>query len=70
MSTQEIQVTVGERIRALRNERKWTQQRLAEAASTIQEVVSDVEQGLHVPLLTTLQRFASALGVPISSLLP
>jgi transcriptional regulator with XRE-family HTH domain len=70
MNTSGIHVSFGERVRTLRKKRNLTQQQLAEAVGTVQEVVSDVEKGIHVPLLSTLERFASALGVKPSSLLP
>jgi transcriptional regulator with XRE-family HTH domain len=61
--------TTGDKVRALRKERGWLQQDLAERARVSMQTVSNLETGRHVPELATLSKIAKALGVPLSELL-
>ncbi|HYO49075.1 MAG TPA: helix-turn-helix transcriptional regulator, partial [Chloroflexia bacterium] len=57
-----------ERLRAARLERKMTVAELAEASMLSKGFISQVESGRSNPSLASLQRIASALGVPLASL--
>lgn len=62
---------LGHRIRALREERRMTQQALASAAGIATDMVSRLENGHYTsPGLRTLVRIADGLGLSVSSLLP
>ncbi len=60
---------VGSRLRALRTERKMSQEALAEAAAVQSVVVSRAERGVALPSLGTLRALAGALDVQVSVLL-
>lgn len=60
---------IGARIRQLRTQRGLTLQDLARETSTTAGYLSQLERDLTEPSLATLRRIASALGVPIFSLL-
>lgn len=59
---------LGERIRALRQERQLTVRRLAAAAGVSVGLISQVERGINNPSLDTLRRVAQALDVPLFDL--
>jgi transcriptional regulator with XRE-family HTH domain len=54
---------VGDRIRQLRNERKWTQQMLADHADIGQDHLSELERGKKEIGIRALERIAEALDV-------
>jgi len=56
---------VGEAIRILRNERKMSQQRLADSMGTARSYLSKLERGLIDPSLSTLERAARALRLDV-----
>jgi len=58
------------KIRELRNRQGLSQKMLAARCGSDREWLSRIESGRHVPTLPTLQRVASALGVPLVDLLP
>jgi len=62
-------MSVGERLRAARTERKLSLKELGSAAKLSKGFISQVESGTSNPSLKTLRRLADALGVPVSSLL-
>jgi transcriptional regulator with XRE-family HTH domain len=59
----------GERLRALRLGRLWSQQDLADAAGVTESTVNRLENGLQSARLSTMRRLASALDVKPSELL-
>jgi transcriptional regulator with XRE-family HTH domain len=59
---------LGQRIKALRQERALQQRQLAEKAELTPSMVSQIESGRLTPSLNTLGRIAGALGVPIAVL--
>ena len=59
---------VGENIRARRKARRWTQQKLAEAAGLSTYFIGAVERGQAVVSLRALDQIARALKVPLSVL--
>lgn len=59
---------LAKRIVALRAEKGWTQERLAEEASIQRSYIADLERGSRNPSVRTLVKLANALGIPVSSL--
>jgi transcriptional regulator with XRE-family HTH domain len=59
---------LGERIKALRQERALQQRQLAEKAELTPSLVSQIESGRLTPSLNTLGKIAGALSVPIAAL--
>lgn len=55
-------------VRKLREERGWSQEKLAEVAQLNRSYVGDVERGNAVPSLVTLEKIAVAMGLKISDL--
>lgn len=61
-------MTLGQRIKQLRNERGLQQRQLAEKADLTPSMVSQIESGRLTPSLHTLGKIAGALGVPMGQL--
>jgi transcriptional regulator with XRE-family HTH domain len=61
-------MTLGERLKALRQERGLQQRQLAEKSGLTPSMVSQIESGRLTPSLHTLGKLAGALGVPIATL--
>jgi transcriptional regulator with XRE-family HTH domain len=59
----------GERLRALRTERGWSQERLAEAAGITLNYMGNLERGEQSPSLGVLVRLARALDVDLATLM-
>lgn len=59
---------IGERVRAARKRRALRQVDLAEAAGLSVDTISKMENGLHEPHATTVQKLSKALGVPVEHL--
>ena len=59
---------LGRRMRALRDDRGWTQEELADAAELDRAYVAGMEVGLRNPSLRNLAKVARALRVPLASL--
>lgn len=61
-------VLFGERLRALRERRGETQRSLADLTGMTHPYISEMERGLKVPSLTTLNRLAIALECEVTDL--
>lgn len=59
---------IGDRVRAVRTERKLSQEKLAEHAGLDRKTVNRIEQGIHSALLDHLLLISDALDVPLSDL--
>lgn len=59
----EFNIQTGEQIRAAREERKLTQEQLAERIEVSPQYISDLERGVVGISLPTLKRLCVALGV-------
>ena len=59
---------IGERLRQLREQRRFSQRDIEKATGFRRTYVSRVEHGHTVPSLETLERFATALDVPLYQL--
>ena len=62
-------MTLGEKIKIARMQKKISQQHLSEVAQTHQKNISKYEQNLVIPSAVTLKRIADALHVTTDSLL-
>ncbi|MDZ7697624.1 MAG: helix-turn-helix transcriptional regulator [Deltaproteobacteria bacterium] len=67
-SDQDLYTLLGQRIRALRNLKGWTQEQLGEQADMNYKYVGEVERGQQNPSFAVLVKIAGALGVEISEL--
>ncbi len=65
----ELSQLLGERVRALRKQKDWSLEELAERAGMHVTYLSSVERGYRNPTLNVLAAIASALDVTLSSLL-
>nr|WP_321510271.1 helix-turn-helix transcriptional regulator [uncultured Hyphomonas sp.] len=64
----DIRKKFGKRLRALREERGWSQEEFADRAGLHRTYVSAVERGVRNPTLSVLERLAKALGVSMTEL--
>lgn len=48
-----------------RNEEGWTQYRLAKESGLSREMISKLELEIHSPMISTVERICSALGIEI-----
>jgi len=64
----EVVARLGVRIRQLRQQRGWTQDRLAAEAAVHRNYLGGVERGERNPTITSVARIAKALEVPIATL--
>ena len=67
-STEDQAVIIGERLRALREEKKLSQGDIEKRTGLLRCYVSRVENGHTVPAVETLEKFARALEVPMYQL--
>jgi transcriptional regulator with XRE-family HTH domain len=61
-------MTLGERIKRLRQERNWSQVQFAERLNVHQKQVSGYERGVHSPSVEVLIRMAELLDVSLDYL--
>lgn len=61
-------MTLGERIKRLRQERNWSQAQLAQRLAVHQKQVSGYERNVHVPSVEVLIRLAELLNVSLDYL--
>jgi transcriptional regulator with XRE-family HTH domain len=61
-------MTLGERIKRLRQERNWSQAQLAQRLNVHQKQVSGYERSVHVPSVEVLIRLAELLDVSLDYL--
>jgi len=64
-----LEKALGNRIKALRKLKGWTQEKLAEQAGVSIQHVGEIERGDGNPTLQSLDRLAKGLGVSVSYLL-
>jgi len=63
-----IATSLGRRIRQLRDEKSWSQERLAERADLDRSYIAGIEIGARNPSLRSLEKLAKALDVSPASL--
>jgi transcriptional regulator with XRE-family HTH domain len=61
-------MTIGDRLRALREQRKLSQGDIEKRTCLVRPYISRVENGHVVPSIETLEKFARALEVPMYQL--
>jgi transcriptional regulator with XRE-family HTH domain len=67
-SKEDHAVIIGERLRALREEKKFSQGDIEKKTGLLRCYVSRVENGHTVPAVETLEKFARALEIPMYQL--
>lgn len=65
----ELLVKFGERIKALRKERDWSQEQLADETGFHRTYIGMIERGERNPSLININVFAETFGMSISELL-
>jgi transcriptional regulator with XRE-family HTH domain len=68
-ATEDQTMIIGERLRALREEKKLSQGDIEKRTGLIRCYVSRVENGHSIPAVETLEKFARALEIPLYQLL-
>lgn len=69
-TTERIAAAVGARLKQLRVARGLSQGDVAKATGIWRPIVSRIERGVHLPSVTTVCRFAEAIGVdPLADVL-
>ena len=58
-------MVIGDRLRALREGKKFTQGDIEKRTGLLRAYISRVENGHTIPAVETLEQFARALGVPM-----
>jgi transcriptional regulator with XRE-family HTH domain len=69
VSTENITVRFGQRLRKLRKAKGWTQVIMAEKVGIDRSYISDMERGKKNVCLPTLETLAQSFGITISQLL-
>ena len=64
----DLRARLGERVRALRQARGWTQEVLGERAAISYKFIGQIERGDGNPSIETLQRLTTALDVDVTDL--
>jgi transcriptional regulator with XRE-family HTH domain len=67
-ATEDDTMIIGERLRALREEKKFSQGEIEKRTGLLRCYISRVENGHTVPAVETLEKFARALEVPMYEL--
>lgn len=67
-ATEQFVTRIGERIRALRKQRRWSVQQLAETSTVSRRMLTDIEHGQANPSLATVDRIARALDTDFAAL--
>lgn len=68
MQVEDVQRSLGERIRELRKRSGWSQEQFAERCGLHRTYMGHVERGLKNVSLTTVVRICDALGIRLSDL--
>jgi transcriptional regulator with XRE-family HTH domain len=61
---------IGHRVRKAREERNWSQERLADEAGVDRSYMSGIERGVRNVSILKLAQLARALGIPFRELFP
>jgi len=59
---------LGNKVRTLRDEKHWTQEKLGEHSGLDRTYISDIERGVRNPSLKSLEKLAKALKIKVSDL--
>jgi len=66
---EELLIKFGERIKTLRKERGWSQEKLAEESGFHRTYIGMIERGERNPSLININVFAKTFGISISELI-
>ena len=66
---EELLIKFGERIKTLRKERGWSQEKLAEETGFHRTYIGMIERGERNPSLININVFAKTFGISISELI-
>jgi transcriptional regulator with XRE-family HTH domain len=69
VSTPDIRIQFGNRVRALRQERGWSQVEMADFLAMDRSYLSEIETGKKDPSLTMLKLISDGLSITISRLI-
>lgn len=69
IDSEEIKKGFGKHLRKLREQKRWTQEELADRAGMHVTYVGQIERGIRNPSLVNLYKLAKALGIKGGSLL-
>lgn len=64
----DVRKKFGKQLRALREERGWSQEEFADRAGLHRTYVSAVERGVRNPTLSVIERLAKALGMSMADM--
>lgn len=67
--SKDILIRFGKRIKQLRSEREWTQERLCEETGFHRTYIGMIERGERNPSLKSIEVFANAFELTVSELL-
>jgi transcriptional regulator with XRE-family HTH domain len=70
MKQEQIRASFGKQLRKLRDDRRMTQEDLADKANLHPTYIGQIERGLRNPSLVNLYKLAKALKVNAGELLP
>jgi len=65
----DVSLSFGNVVRRLREQRGWSQERLASRAELNRSYMGEIERATAMPSLATAAKLARALDVPLSSLI-
>ncbi len=65
----ELLIKFGERIRLLRKEKNWSQEKLAEESGFHRTYIGMIERGERNPSLININVFAETFGISVSELM-
>ncbi|MFZ4289539.1 helix-turn-helix domain-containing protein [Variovorax sp. HJSM1_2] len=68
MTSPNLGACFGQAVKQLREQKNWSQERLAAESDLNRTYVGEIERGRVVPSLVTLQKLAHALGLASSAL--
>ena len=60
----DMAVTITNRVKELRSERRWTQQELAKAVGVSRQSINSIERNRYVPSLPLALKFAEVFDCP------
>ncbi len=68
MARRSTQQKLGKRVRELRKQKGWTQEKLEEHSGFDRTYISDIERGVRNPSVKSLEKLAKALKVRAADL--
>ncbi len=69
MARLSTQQKIGKKVKTLRTQNRWTQEKLGEYTGLDRTYISDIERGVRNPSVKSLEKIAKALKVKISEII-